>query len=67
MTTELLDPKQVAGLLGVTEKRLADWRYRGEGPDYLKLGHRTIRYQRTAIDAWLEDHTVRTEDGHGDR
>jgi predicted DNA-binding transcriptional regulator AlpA len=60
--TELLDPRQVADLLGVTVQRLANWRYRGRGPNYIKLGYRSIRYQRADVEQWLAEHTIRAED-----
>lgn len=58
-TTDLLAPDQVAKLLGVTRKRLAEWRSQGIGPEFLKLGHRTVRYHVEDLDTWLEAHRRR--------
>ena len=42
--TELLDEKQAAALLRVTTKGLQSWRYRGNGPRFVKVG-RCVRYR----------------------
>ena len=38
-------PAQLAAYLQVSEATLQDWRYRGGGPDYLKLKSGRIRYE----------------------
>ncbi|WP_454757223.1 helix-turn-helix transcriptional regulator [Cupriavidus campinensis] len=48
-----------ADYLGFTPKTLAQWRSRGEGPNYIRLGGR-IFYHRAALDAWIERATVKT-------
>ncbi|MFJ7191466.1 helix-turn-helix transcriptional regulator [Streptomyces bacillaris] len=57
----LLSPKQVRAVYGFSEQTLANWRWAGTGPDYIKTspgrGGR-IRYKRSAVDEWLEAHTV---------
>lgn len=58
---EWLSPKQVTELLGVTEQTLANWRHRGNGPEYVKLSpgrQGAIRYSRKTVDAWLESRTL---------
>lgn len=48
---ELLTPTEVAAEQKIPEKTLAQWRWRGVGPTYLKLnGH--VRYRRSDIDAF---------------
>lgn len=63
MTDELLTPKQVHGMYGFQPRTLAQWRWIGIGPDYIKQspgrGGR-IKYKRSAIEAWLNERTVRT-------
>jgi hypothetical protein len=44
---------EVAWFLGIPEKTLAEWRSRGLGPDYLKIG-RYVRYRWSAVNAWLD-------------
>lgn len=34
-------------------RTLNDWRHRGLGPAYIRLGKR-VRYRFTAIEAWLD-------------
>ncbi|KPC79540.1 helix-turn-helix transcriptional regulator [Streptomyces sp. NRRL S-4] len=61
MTDELLTPKQVAAEYGFTAGTLANWRWTGQGPDFIKAGPGRcgrIRYRRSAIEAWLNAQTV---------
>lgn len=55
---ELLTGRETSETLKVPEATLTDWRYRGKGPEYVRVG-RGVRYRRTAIDRWLEARTVR--------
>jgi predicted DNA-binding transcriptional regulator AlpA len=48
----ILTPEQVAELLGCTTEWLAQLRYRGDGPRFLKLG-RLVRYRDRDLNAWL--------------
>jgi predicted DNA-binding transcriptional regulator AlpA len=53
---EVLTPKQVADLLGVSTDSLARWRVLGTGPKFIKLGRsqaNLIRYRRSEIDRYL--------------
>lgn len=45
-------PAQLAAYLQVSEATLQDWRYRGGGPEYLKLKNGRIRYEGHAVLAW---------------
>ncbi len=49
----LLAPTEVSELLGIPTRTLTDWRYRGEGPRYLRIG-RHVRYRPAEIESWLE-------------
>lgn len=55
----LLKPRDVAALLGVSEKTLGEWRARGRGPAFLRFD-RTIRYQQEAIRRFQEEAAVET-------
>jgi predicted DNA-binding transcriptional regulator AlpA len=44
---------EVAEVLGIPEKTLREWRSRGIGPEYLKVG-RYVRYRWSAVNAWLD-------------
>ncbi|MET9973870.1 helix-turn-helix transcriptional regulator [Streptomyces microflavus] len=51
-----LTPAQLGTELGVSKQTLANWRWAGAGPRYVKLGtgkNAPIRYRRTDVDAWL--------------
>ena len=48
----LLLPAAAAALLGVSVDTLADWRCRGGGPRYVRVG-RLIRYRDADLQAWL--------------
>ena len=54
----LYPPADAARYLAVTVTQLRDWRFYRTGPAYLKLGHRTVRYRREDLDAWLRRNRV---------
>lgn len=61
VTEELLTPRQVHAEYGFSPQTLANWRWTGQGPDYIKQtpgkGGR-IKYKRSRIEAWLDAQTV---------
>ena len=52
-------PSELAARIGKPERTLAQWRYLGTGPAYIKIG-KHVRYRRSDVDAWLERQTVQT-------
>lgn len=62
MTDDLLTPKQVHAEYGFSPQTLANWRWTGAGPDFIKVtpgrGGR-IKYRRSAIEKWLDKQTVK--------
>lgn len=50
----LATPADLAEYLGVPEATLAEWRYLGKGPRWMKIG-RHCRYRWNEIDAWLDE------------
>lgn len=59
----LLEPSEVAEVLGISVGCLKRWRLSGqEGPPALKLGPggRVIRYDAEALREWLQDQTDRS-------
>lgn len=44
-------------LLIATRGTLNQWRHRGEGPDYIKLGNRVL-YEGRVLNEWLDAHVV---------
>ena len=51
---ELHNPTQVATILKVPETTLSQWRYRGIGPRWAKVG-RHVRYRDSDLIRWLDD------------
>lgn len=53
LTSETLTTGQVAGLLGVTKKALADLRVKRNGPPYVMLRRGIVRYPRQGLETFL--------------
>ena len=53
---QLLRPDSVSEGIGVPETTLAQWRYLGTGPAYIKVG-KHVRYRRSDLEAWLDSQT----------
>ena len=54
--TTIVDQKKAAQLLGLAPATMANLRYAGRGPKYLKVG-RLVRYRIVDIAEWLDSHT----------
>lgn len=50
----LIYPSEAAFLLGLSKRTLEALRLKGEGPAYVALGRRSVRYQRKDINAYVE-------------
>jgi predicted site-specific integrase-resolvase len=50
---ELWTPEDLGAFLQVPEKTLRDWRYKGYGPPWLRMGKR-VRYDSEAVLDWLD-------------
>ncbi len=60
MTTEQLEartttvsPKEAAGRLGLQDSTLANWRWHGRGPRFLRVGRR-VRYRLADLAEWMD-------------
>jgi helix-turn-helix protein len=51
---DLMSPIDVSRYLGVPPGTLANWRYLGRGPAFLRVG-RHVRYRAADVTAWVED------------
>lgn len=58
MTQELVSPVVLAEYLGTTKGALAQMRYRGMGPKFIKLGAKAVRYSMTDVNDWLAANTM---------
>jgi excisionase family DNA binding protein len=56
MVDSLLTPKDVGDRLNVPTGTLSQWRHRGIGPDWIKLGGH-IRYRAEDVEAWVAAQT----------
>ena len=52
----LIDEKAAADFLKVTTRTMQSLRQRGEGPRFMRLSARCIRYTRADLKAWAEEH-----------
>jgi predicted DNA-binding transcriptional regulator AlpA len=52
-----LNEKQAACYIGMSVHTLRQWRFRGVGPVYVKMGS-SVRYLRGTLDSFLESRTV---------
>lgn len=51
---ELVDEAQAAAILRVGRHTLQNWRWRGCGPHWHRVGLRMVRYARTDLAAFVE-------------
>jgi predicted DNA-binding transcriptional regulator AlpA len=49
----LLCAPVVAEILGLKEDTLTAWRRRGQGPPYVRLSRRAVRYSARDLEAWV--------------
>jgi excisionase family DNA binding protein len=56
-TDPIHTPQEAAEYVRLKERTLADWRYRGCGPRYIRISGRTVRYRQSDLDAWLATRT----------
>ncbi len=59
----MLTTEQVAELMMTHPNRLKNLRHRGEGPPFLRLGERSIRYPEDKLRAWIEAETASASGG----
>lgn len=55
-----LNTLDVARLLGLSRKTIEAWRYSGYGPQWHRIGRRSIRYYRSEVEAWLAEQERRS-------
>ena len=56
-STRLLTEKAVADRLDVTTRTLQRWRVTGQGPAWVRIGPRMVRYSETDVSAWAAGRT----------
>ncbi|MFF2389131.1 helix-turn-helix transcriptional regulator [Agromyces sp. NPDC058104] len=50
----LLTPQEVSEWTGLSMGALAQLRYKGMGPSFIKLTPKTVRYLREQVEEWIE-------------
>ena len=55
---QLMTEKDVASLICITPRALQNWRLRGGGPEYIKIG-RSVRYQRSDVMQFINERKKR--------
>jgi len=50
----LMNEKEAAKYLGLSARTLQNWRNRGDGPKFLRISRRAVRYRQEHLDDWLE-------------
>ena len=51
----LLTENDAAAYLKLTARALQAWRYRGDGPQYVRISARAIRYRPEDLESWIEE------------
>jgi len=49
----IMDPAELAARLKMSPKTLAEYRQSGEGPQYISVSRRCVRYTAAAVEDWL--------------
>ena len=53
MSNRMLKPEEVAERIGVTERTLRRWKEKGEGPPFIKINSRVLRYPEKELNEFL--------------
>jgi len=56
--TTLLRTAAAASYLDIRERTLETWRARGEGPPFVRISRRAVRYRLSDLLAWAAEHVV---------
>jgi predicted DNA-binding transcriptional regulator AlpA len=51
---QYLTSDEAADYFGISSATLRNWRARGDGPPYIKVNPRVIRYQLLELEAWMD-------------
>lgn len=50
-------PDELASILGVTRKTLAEWRRLKKGPDFVRI-EKNVLYRQKDVETWMDLNTV---------
>ena len=51
---DLLEEREAAAILSASVQTLRNWRWKGEGPRFRKIGKRLVRYARADLLSFIE-------------
>ena len=57
---QLVNERETAAFLDVTDRALQNWRLRGGGPPFVRISSRAVRYRRRDVIEWVNDRIVRS-------
>jgi predicted DNA-binding transcriptional regulator AlpA len=60
-THHLLSTRDAAQRLGIAFGTLQNMRSRGEGPAFVRIGRKAVRYRIQDLDAYLAQHTIQPQ------
>jgi excisionase family DNA binding protein len=52
-TDKLIGVKELSDYIGIPERTLREWNYKGIGPKSYRVG-RWLKYRKSEVDEWLE-------------
>lgn len=64
---EAVDTAEASRIVGFPVCTLHTWRSRGDGPPFLKVGRRSVRYQRRTLLTWMAERQRRNTADRGER
>lgn len=64
---EAVDTAEASRIVGFPVCTLHTWRSRGDGPPFLKVGRRSVRYQRRTLLQWMSERQRRNTADTGER
>lgn len=65
MSNQLLTPAEAGAQLGLTPAALAQLRYTGGGPCFVKLTAKAVRYRQSDLDNWIAGKARTSTRDHG--
>jgi len=54
-------PSEVSEITKISTSELSRRRQRRDGIPFIRLGHKTVRYKRSDVEAWMDDRLVETK------
>ena len=58
-----LTESEAAEYIGISKKTLQRWRFGRRGPNYVRVAGKLIRYHQAILDAWMDQQTIKHENG----